>query len=512
MVRWTLTACCVLGFVVPAPAGAQVVSFTTTGVGALHAGRQTIPLAKNATRVELGRGRSGWVLAVGGRIVRRFARRPELRVSGAHVTDRLAGRGPVTLLGSRLMAKAVHPGWLPGALARSGAWMRGMPAAALWRMGRLDRSRRPAWWRRAMAATLRLRGAERSDTHDVGFLYGEGAAYGYDAGCRGALHRPFTARRCRALRASALAAADRLAAMIRANAPAPLLPTRLAGCPDCPPGARETIIDSMMNIGLLAWAARRAGRAGYAALAAAHARAIAGILIRPDGCTSQAAFTDRTTGRAFGVHTHQGISAGSTWARGQAWAILGFARLARDTGGRLGRAGRADGSQAAGSRRRPGVEWCASTSTPSSGPPDSSAQAVAAAGLAALAHVDRPRRSRWRAAARTQLAAAEQHVSRIPPLGRFGGQTYVAGGDPPTRTPSCRSLLCTRWTRAPYSGSSWSRAAPRPLPAARPLLHASARPRRHDRRSRWREGLRRVQSGCVTAPPASDGSSSSRCV
>ena len=53
---------------------------------------------------------------------------------------------------------------------------------------------------------------------------------------------------------SALAAADRLAVMIRANAPAPFLPTHLARCPDCPPGARETIIDSMMNIGLLAWA------------------------------------------------------------------------------------------------------------------------------------------------------------------------------------------------------------------------------------------------------------------
>ena len=80
---------------------------------------------------------------MGDRTVRRFARRPELRVSGAHVTDRLTGRGPVTLLGSRLLAKEVHPGWLPGALARSGAWMRGMPAAALWRMGRLDRSRAP---------------------------------------------------------------------------------------------------------------------------------------------------------------------------------------------------------------------------------------------------------------------------------------------------------------------------------------------------------------------------------
>jgi hypothetical protein len=428
VVRWLLIACAVAASAAPAPAAAQVVSFTAKGAGVLHADRHTIPLAKNSTRVELGRGRTGWVLAVGGRTARRFARRPALRVSGARVTDRVSGRGRVTLYGSRLLAKAVHPGWLPGGLARSGAWMRGMPAAALWRMGRLDRSRRLAWRRRAMTATLRLRGSERSDTHDVGFLYGEGAAYGYDAGCRGALHPPFSAKRCAALRTSALAAAERLAAMIRANASAPLLPTRLAGCPDCPPGARETIIDSMMNVGLLVWAGRRAGHAGYAAPAAAHAHAIAGLLIRPDGCTSQAAFTDRTTGRAFGVHTHQGVSAGSTWARGQAWAILGFARLARDTGDEWAAqvARTLAGCWLAKAPRHGVVRFDLDAA---GGPPDSSAQAVAAAGLATLARVDRARASRWRTAARTQLAAAEQRLSRIPPLGRFGGQTYVAGGD-----------------------------------------------------------------------------------
>ena len=328
VVRCVLIACCVFAAAVPASAGAQVVSFTTEGGGVLHAGPRSLQLAQRPTRVELARVRDGWVLAVGGRTVRRFDRRPHLRIGSARVTDRLAGRGTVTLLGSRLLSKAVQPGWLPGVLARTGAWMRGMPAAALWRMARLDRRRRAAWSRRAIAATLHLRGSERTDTHDIGFLYGEAAAYGYDAGCRRALRRPFTAKQCSALRTSALAAADGLAAMIRANAPAPLLPTHVSGCPDCPPGARETIIDSMMNVGLLVWAERRAGRTGYTGLATRHAAAVAGALIRADGCTSQATFSERSTGWLFGVHTHQGISGGSTWARGQAWAILGFARLA----------------------------------------------------------------------------------------------------------------------------------------------------------------------------------------
>jgi hypothetical protein len=384
-------------------------------------------LEKGATRVELARDRSTWQLGVGELKVRRFGRRPVLGVAGGSIADRLSGRGTVALLGARLLAKQVHPAWLPGVLARSGSWMRGMPAAALWRMAKLDRAGARAWWARAMEETLRLRGAESGDTHDAGFVY-EAAANGFDAGCRKTLRAPFTRRRCRALRKSALAAADRLALMIRANAPAKVLPTRLARCPDCPEGSREAIVDSVMNVGLLAWAQRRAGRDGYTRLALDHARAVAGLLIRPDGCTAQAIFTDRATGRPFGVHTHQGISAESTWARGQAWAMLGFARLARGTGDRwaVGVARRLAGCWLAKAPRGEVVRFDLDAV---GGPFDSSAQAVAGAGLATLALVDRGRAARWRRAARAQLAPVEALVSAVPPLGRLGAQTYVVGGD-----------------------------------------------------------------------------------
>jgi hypothetical protein len=340
-------------------------------------------------------------------------------VARAQATDRLTEREAVKLLGARLLAKEKHPGWLPGPLQRSGAWMRGMPASALWRMGRLDRPKAATWWRRAMAASLRLRGSESADTHDLGFVY-EGAAYGYDAGCRKQLRAPFSKRRCRVLLRSARAAADRLAVMIRANAPGGLLPTQLARCPDCPPAARETIVDSMMNIGLLVWAQRRAGRVGYRRLALDHARGVARALVRPDGCTAQATFTEVSSGRTFGLHTHQGISAASTWARGQAWALLGFARLARGT----------RAPWPADVARRLAACWLAKAPQRGvprfdldavSGPPDSSAQAVAVAGLATLG---------LRAAARAQLAPVEGLISRAPPRGRIGAQTYVAGGDP----------------------------------------------------------------------------------
>jgi hypothetical protein len=422
-----LTVCCVIVAFGPAAAVAQVESFTAHGPAVLHAGSHTVRLPDKSTRVELARRRGTWLLGVGGRKIERFSRRPVLRVAAGEVTDRLTGRGTVALLGARLLADEVHPDLLPAGLARSGAWMRGMPAAAVWRMGELDPRRAATWWRRAIRATLRLRGDESADTHDVGLVY-ESAAYGYDLGCRGPHRAPFTGRRCRALRRSARAAADRLAFMIRANAPSKLLPTHLARCPDCPPGTRETIIDSMMNVGLLVWAQRRAGRDGYTRLAIEHARAVAGLLIRPDGCTAQAVFTDQASGRQFGVHTHQGISAGSTWARGQAWAILGFARLAR--GARVPWAVEVARALArCWLAKAPGRGIVRFDLDASSGPPDSSAQAVAGAAFATLALVDRSRATRWRRAARAQLEPVEQLVSAVPPLGRIGKQSYVVGGD-----------------------------------------------------------------------------------
>ena len=194
-----------------------------------------------------------------------------VRVAGGNVTDRLTGRGTVALLGARLLAKEVHADLAAG---RPGAF-RGMDARDARCRAVADGRAGPAPCGNVVAPRDRGHPAparvESADTHDVGFVY-EAAAYGYDLGCRKPHRAPFTARRCRALRRSARAAADRLALMIRANAPAKLLPTHLARCPDCPPGARETIVDSMMNVGLLVWAQRRAGRGGYARLAIDHAR------------------------------------------------------------------------------------------------------------------------------------------------------------------------------------------------------------------------------------------------
>ena len=188
--------------------------------------------------------------------------------------------------------------------------------------------------------------------------------------------------------------------------------------------------------------------------------------------------------------------------------MLGFARLARDTRRRVGRAAWRGGSPAAGSRRRPGAESCGSTSMRSSGPPDSSAQAVAAAGLATLAHVDRPRRhaggappahssrpsSSWCRACRRWDASAVRPMSRA--------------ATPPTRTPSCRSRqLYVLDARAPARRELAQLLAQRgDLLAQRVHLFDAARDLVGTvGGAGGGSGLRRAATGCVTAPPASDG-------
>lgn len=60
----------------------------------------------------------------------------------------------------------------------------------------------------------------------------------------------------------------------------------------------------------------------------AHAEASLRYLLRPDGATYHTFFLDQETGAPIGPRTHQGYADDSLWARGQAWAIYGFALAA----------------------------------------------------------------------------------------------------------------------------------------------------------------------------------------
>lgn len=100
------------------------------------------------------------------------------------------------------------------------------------------------------------------------------------------------------------------------------------------------IIDSMCNLDLLYYAAAHSGETHLAEMATTHARTLLSTHLRPEAVRTRAkngyggrlystfhvANLDPATGRVRQQLTAQGYADGSTWARGQAWAVLGYAQ------------------------------------------------------------------------------------------------------------------------------------------------------------------------------------------
>ena len=84
------------------------------------------------------------------------------------------------------------------------------------------------------------------------------------------------------------------------------------------------IVDSMCNMDLLFYVGHHIGGQSLIDKATAHARTVLRTLVREDFSTFHVANLDPRTGKVQTQFTHQGYSDSSTWARGQAWAILGF--------------------------------------------------------------------------------------------------------------------------------------------------------------------------------------------
>ena len=84
------------------------------------------------------------------------------------------------------------------------------------------------------------------------------------------------------------------------------------------------IIDTMMNLPLLYWADQALGRPHYSYIANRHADKAIEKLIRPDGSCNHIVVLDHHTGETLEVPGGQGYDTGSSWSRGQAWAIYGF--------------------------------------------------------------------------------------------------------------------------------------------------------------------------------------------
>lgn len=105
------------------------------------------------------------------------------------------------------------------------------------------------------------------------------------------------------------------------------------------PGMRQqkgwphnTIIDNMLNLELLFWAAKNGGDKRLYDIAFSHAEVTANNQFRDDYSTCHVVVYDTLSGKRISQLTHQGYADESLWARGQAWAIYGFTMCYRETG------------------------------------------------------------------------------------------------------------------------------------------------------------------------------------
>jgi unsaturated chondroitin disaccharide hydrolase len=93
----------------------------------------------------------------------------------------------------------------------------------------------------------------------------------------------------------------------------------------------NTIMDNMMNLEMLFWAAKNGGSHRLYDIAVSHARRTMQCQFRPDYTCYHVAVYDTLTGRFIKGVTHQGYSDQSTWMRGQSWAVYGFTMVYRET-------------------------------------------------------------------------------------------------------------------------------------------------------------------------------------
>ncbi len=156
--------------------------------------------------------------------------------------------------------------------------------------------------------------------HDIGFLlfcsYGKGYEVNRSADYRNVL----------------LAAADSLATLFNPIVGTILSWPRMVEQEHWP---HNTIMDNMMNLDLMFWAARNGGNRLLYDLAVTHAKTTMQHHFRPDGSCYHVAVYDTLSGDFIKGVTHQGYADQSLWSRGQAWAVYGYTMVYRYTRNRM---------------------------------------------------------------------------------------------------------------------------------------------------------------------------------
>ncbi|NUP24652.1 MAG: glucuronyl hydrolase [Streptomyces sp.] len=198
--------------------------------------------------------------------------------------------------------------------SQNGDWVGGFWPGTLW-MAWLY-SKDDTFRTRALASAQKLAPRQYdTGTHDLGFLF-------YPSWV--------TAWRLTGddvWRAGAVRAADSL---IRRYNPRGRF-IRAWGALDDERNAGRVIIDTMMNLDLLAFASSQTGDGAYLDIAVEHAKTAQRVFPRPDGSTPHVYDFDPATGAPIGPNTVQGYSPASCWSRGQAWGLYGFTTMYRRT-------------------------------------------------------------------------------------------------------------------------------------------------------------------------------------
>jgi unsaturated chondroitin disaccharide hydrolase len=229
---------------------------------------------------------------------------------------------------------ATAPGgqWLAGDVTD---WRSGFFPGALWQM--YEHTRDPAWLARARRWTAAIAGLQdRPLDHDLGFRFclsfGNGLRLSDADGETG-----------RAYQAAAREVLLRAAAALDTRFDMGGVPVgALRSVDGYPPGSAYPVyVDSMMNLCLLfsGWElsgapASGAGRRWFDH-ALAQSRTILGRHLRPDGGTYHIVEHNDGTegtpadGKVRRKISDQGFGPESTWSRGQAWAVYGFAQAYR---------------------------------------------------------------------------------------------------------------------------------------------------------------------------------------
>ncbi len=189
------------------------------------------------------------------------------------------------------------------------SWVSGFFAGCQWLV--YEQTRNERWQARATLQTLDLSGQQHNTgDHDIGFRI------------MGSYGNAYRLTGDPAFKAVILTAAQSLATRYNST----------VGCTrswDFGSWQFPVIIDNLMNLELLFWAAQNGGDPNLFTLARNHALRSLQEHVRPDGSTYHVVDFDPASGNVLWKGTYQGHADNSTWARGQAWAIYGFAMAYR---------------------------------------------------------------------------------------------------------------------------------------------------------------------------------------